>query len=115
MNAPVEAPYRAVVVYRRLLGYAAPRWRVFLLAVLSMLVFAASESIGIPWLVKTLTDTFSHPNPHVIAWLPFAVLGLFVLRALANFISAYAMAWVGQGVVARLREELFAHLLVVPV
>lgn len=115
MNAPADAPYRSAAVYRRLLGYAAPRWRIFVLAVASMVVFAASESLGIPWLVKRLTDTFAQRDPQVIAWLPFAVLGLFLLRALANFVSAYAMASVGQGVVARLRHEVFAHLLVVPV
>ncbi|MDB5988537.1 MAG: msbA [Nevskia sp.] len=115
VNAPVADPYRPVAVYRRLLGYAAPRWRVFVLAVFSMVIFAASESAGIPWLVKTLTDTFDNRDPRVIAWLPFVVLGLFLLRAVANFVSAYAMASVGQGVVARLRHEVFAHLLIVPV
>jgi subfamily B ATP-binding cassette protein MsbA len=115
MNDAVAQAYRPAAVYRRLLRYAAPRWRVFLLALLSMVVFAVSESAGIPWLVKQLTDSFVTRDPKVIAWLPFAILGLFLLRGAAGFISAYAMAWVGQGVVARLREQLFEHLLLVPV
>jgi subfamily B ATP-binding cassette protein MsbA len=115
LNASTHAPYRSAAVYRRLINYAAPRWRVFVVAVISMVIFAASESLGIPWLVKTLTNTFEQRNPKVIAWLPFAVLGLFLLRAVANFIAAYAMASVGQGVVAKLRHQVFAHLLIVPV
>ncbi|MDE2148749.1 MAG: lipid A export permease/ATP-binding protein MsbA [Gammaproteobacteria bacterium] len=110
-----EADYRPAAVYRRLLRYAAPYWRMFLLAVLSMALFSATDG-GMAWLLKPLTDgSFVKHDPVTIRWMPWAILGLFLVRGLANLGSTYAMAWLGQKVVATLRADVFEHLLLVPV
>ncbi|MDR3416498.1 MAG: lipid A export permease/ATP-binding protein MsbA [Nevskia sp.] len=111
MNAD---PYRPTSVFRRLLGYAAPHWQVLLLALLGMMVFGGSDAVMV-YLVQGLTDTFTSHDTHMIRWLPWAILALFLVRAVANFTSSYGMAWVGQGVVARMRQQVFRHLLLVPV
>ncbi|HEU0197544.1 MAG TPA: lipid A export permease/ATP-binding protein MsbA, partial [Nevskiaceae bacterium] len=66
--------------------------------------------------IKPLTDgSFIHHNPAIIRWMPWAILGVFLVRGAAGYGSAYGMAWVGQNVVRSLRERIFAHLLAVPV
>jgi subfamily B ATP-binding cassette protein MsbA len=115
MSKPALNPYRPAVVYRRMLGYAAPHWRMFAAAIAGMTVFAGTEYTMIG-MIRTLTDgTFVQHDLHVIRWLPLQILGLFVVRGLAGFVSAYAMACVGQAVVSKLRCDVFEHLLDVPV
>lgn len=108
-------PYRATAVYRRLLRYTRPYWKMFALALLCMVLFAATD-VTVARLIKPLTDgSFIHHNPQTISWMPWAILGVFLLRGLAGFGSAYGMAWVGQNVVMTLRNQIFEHLLRVPV
>jgi subfamily B ATP-binding cassette protein MsbA len=114
LNTVTKDPYRPAAVYRRLLRYSAPHWKVLSLALLGMAVFGGSDAIMV-YLVKGLTNTFTNHDPQVIRWLPWAIVGLFLVRAVANFTAAYGMAWVGQGVVAQMRQQVFGHLLQVPV
>jgi len=114
LNTVTKDPYRPGAVYRRLLRYSAPHWRVLALALLGMVAFGGSDAVMVT-LVKHLTDIFSSHDLTVIRWLPWAILGLFLVRAVANFTASYGMAWVGQGVVAQMRQQVFAHLLRVPV
>ncbi len=107
--------YRPAAVWRRLLGYGAPHWRLFLLALLGMVTFAATD-ISFVRLIQPLIDSiFVERDPKVIAVMPFAILGIFIIRGLAGFAAAYGIAAVGQRVVSRLRVEVFEHLLYVPV
>src|SRR5437868_7353099 len=86
-------------VYRRLIKYSLPYWKVFLLAVVGMVVFAAVDASFIR-LVQPLTDgSFVKHDAQVMRLVPFAILGLFILRGAAGFVSAYGMAWVSQRVV----------------
>jgi subfamily B ATP-binding cassette protein MsbA len=100
--------------YFRLLGYVKPLWRVFSLAIVTMVILAVSEA-GLPALMKPMLDgSFVNKDPVIIRWIPFALIGLFVLRGLAGFVSAYAMAYIGNRVVADLRGEMFDKLLAQP-
>ncbi|MGH8481670.1 MAG: lipid A export permease/ATP-binding protein MsbA [Nevskiaceae bacterium] len=102
-------------VYRRLLRYSAPHWKVFIVALLGMLLFAAVDTTFI-WLIKPMIDgSFIDRDPEIMRLVPMAILGLFMLRGVAHFTSTYGMAWVAQRVVLRLRAEVFEHLLRLPV
>ena len=117
MNAPAAAApdFDAWPVYRRLMRYAAPHWTTFVVALLSMLLFAATE-VGVARLIKPLTDgSFIDRDPQIIRWMPWAILGLFLVRGVVGFVSTYAMAAVGQAVVSTLRREVFAQMLNLPV
>lgn len=87
----------------------------FALALLCMLIFAGTD-VAVARLIKPLTDgSFIHHDPAIIRWMPWAILGVFLLRGGAGFGSAYCMTWVGQNVVMTLRNQVFEHLLQVPV
>jgi len=113
MSAP--DPYRPAAVWRRLLAYGAPHWRLFLLAMLGMVTFAGTDLAFVRLIQPLIDSIFVERDPEVIAVMPFAILGIFLLRGVAGFCAAYGIAAVGQRVVSRLRCEVFEHLLHVPV
>src|SRR5690349_3704235 len=86
-------------VYLRLLKYSAPHWKMFLVALLGMVLFATVDTSFI-WLIKPMIyGSFVHRDPEIMRLVPLAILGLFVLRGVAHFASAYGMSWVSQRVV----------------
>ncbi|WP_439640749.1 lipid A export permease/ATP-binding protein MsbA [Nevskia sp.] len=111
----VPDPYRPAAVWRRLLAYGAPHWRLFLLAMLGMVTFAGTDLAFVRLIQPLIDSIFVERDPQVIAVMPFAILGIFLLRGIAGFAAAYGIAAVGQRVVSRLRCEVFEHLLHVPV
>jgi subfamily B ATP-binding cassette protein MsbA len=102
-------------VYKRLLRYSAPYWKVFLVATLGMVLFAAVDTAFIRLVQPLLDGSFVERDPEVIRLVPVAILGLFVLRGIAGFVSAYAMGWVAQRVVLELRAQVFEQMLQLPV
>ncbi len=116
MIAPAAAaPARAV--YRRLLGYAWPHRRMYLLGVLGMLMYSASQFV-ILWCVNQFLkgdNPLLRQQPEKLLFqLPLAVVGLFVLRGLGDYMANYFPGWVGRQVVRALRDELFAHYMRLP-
>lgn len=109
-----NASTQARVIYARLLRYATPHWRMFVLAMLAMLVFAATNT-GFAALMKPMIDgSFVDRDPTVIALVPLLIIGLFVARGLANFGSSYCMSVVGREVIRDLRRAMFDRLLRLP-
>lgn len=100
--------------YRRLLTYAMPHWPVFTAAVVAMAVFAATEASFAALMKPLLDETFVAKDPDYIRWIPLALMGLFLLRGVAGFVSTYGMAWVARMVIYKLRRQLFDQLLRLP-
>ena len=101
-------------IYARLLRYSLPHWKGFALSVLAMLVFAATNT-GFAALMKPMIDgSFVAKDPTVIRLVPLLIIGLFLARGVANFISSYCMSWVGREVIRELRRAMFAKLLCLP-
>jgi subfamily B ATP-binding cassette protein MsbA len=110
-SAVVEDPGR---VYRRLLGYARPHLGMFSIGVLGMLLFAVTDT-ALAWLVRVFLDgAFVERDPRVLWFVPLAIVGLFLLRGVGDYVSNYFPGWVGRHVIKSLRGELFAHYLRLP-
>lgn len=108
-------PVPSAALYRRLLRYVLPyRWE-FAAAIVAMVITAATEPL-LPALLKPMLDmSFVHKDPAWIRWVPVMLLSLFVVRGIANFVSKFAMNWVGNKVVMDLRGQMFDRLLQLPV
>ncbi|MDP2239853.1 MAG: lipid A export permease/ATP-binding protein MsbA [Burkholderiales bacterium] len=101
-------------LYLRLLKYVAPYRRVFALALAAMMVVAATEP-ALPAIFKPLIDgTFVDKDVTIMRWMPFAIIGLFVVRGLAEYVANYSITWVGNKVVMDLRNAMFDKLLQLP-
>jgi ATP-binding cassette subfamily B protein/subfamily B ATP-binding cassette protein MsbA len=69
----------------------------------------------IPWIIKILIDDVTNTDGEpqsleLITTLTLAVLGIFILRGIFQFMRSYAAHIAGWGVVAELRKHLYAHL-----
>lgn len=108
-------PGASLRLYRRLLRYALPHWRVFLLAVVALIVVAASEA-AFAALIKPMMDgTFVERDSAVIKWAPLVMIVLFLFNGIASYGAAMGMQWVARRVIEILRSEMFRHLLHLPV
>lgn len=104
----------AFQLYKRLLSYAKPYWRVFIAVVLAMVVYAATEA-GIAMIMKPLLDDgFVNRDTDVIKLIPLAIIGLFVVRGLADFLTTFGLGWIARNVIKTLRELSFNKLLALP-
>jgi subfamily B ATP-binding cassette protein MsbA len=101
-------------IYRRLLRYARPYVGVFLIGVLGMILFAATQA-ALAYLVKTFfKGAFVVKDPRILWEIPLAVVVLFTLRGIGDYVANYYPSWVGRQVVKGLRRDVFAHYLRLP-
>jgi subfamily B ATP-binding cassette protein MsbA len=101
-------------LYLRLLGYVKPYWRIFAASIVAMAVVSATEP-AFAALVKPLLDgTFGEKDPGLMTWLPLLIVGLFLLRGAASFVSGYCINWVAQKLVVDLRNAMFGALVRLP-
>jgi subfamily B ATP-binding cassette protein MsbA len=101
-------------VYLRLLGYVRPYWRMFLLALVGMVLTAAAEPL-FPALMRPLLDSKYDLSNTDWLWLyPAAIVAIFLLRAALVFVTNYSMAWVSNRVVMDMRVDMFRQLVRLP-
>jgi subfamily B ATP-binding cassette protein MsbA len=132
-GATAGAPFHlsALQVYRRLLRYAWPYRGMYLIGVLGMLLYAATDGLTL-FVMNTYLSSATAPQqkPHWLtwlpdtsvlqhsslwlAWLPAAVLVIFLCRGTGDYLAQYFPAWVARQVVKAVRAELFARYLRLP-
>lgn len=109
-----QAAYSGWTIYRRLLQYTVPYWRIFLIALLGMLLFSVTAAAFSKLVEPMIDGSFIKKDQHTMTWIPLAIIGVFALRTLGTFLSDYGMAWVARSVVRDLRALLFNHMLCLP-
>ena len=101
-------------IYKRLLRYARPYTGVYLVGVLGMVLFSASEA-SIVWFVKAVfNERFITQNAYTVWAVPLLVVGVFALRGIGDFVGNYFPSYVGRQVIKGLRRDVFAHYLRLP-
>jgi len=101
-------------LYLRLLTYTFNHKLVFSISIVSMAIFAVTDT-AFAALIKPLLDgSFVEKDPKTIQMFPILLVGLFLLRSIAGFISTYGIAWVGRNIVKKIRKEMFDKLVHTP-
>jgi subfamily B ATP-binding cassette protein MsbA len=95
---------------RRLWPYFGNQRGIWALAVLATVVAAATEPL-IPALFKPLLDEGFAENSLPLWVVPAAVIGIFLVRGMAFFVSQYALARIANDGMEALREALFKRLI----
>lgn len=111
---PVLTSAQAHQIYRRLLGYVKPYWRMFAFSIFGMLIFAATEPLFAAMMKPLIDGSFVERDIEIVQTMPWLLVALFLVRGIAGFINTYFLSWVGRRVVADLRQEMFEHLLRAP-
>lgn len=93
---------------RGLLGY-------FFISVLAMIAVGVAG----PWfaaLLKPIIDNgFVEKNIEAMKWVPLEIIGLFILRGLANYVNEYTSAYISNIMVQHIQRDLFAKMMLLPV
>lgn len=101
-------------LYFRLLTYLRPYWKAFVLAVLGMAGTAATEPV-FPAIMKYLLDHgFQTQEAHMVWLIPVGIVLLFFVRGILSFCTSYLMTWISTHLIADLRRQMFAKILVLP-
>jgi subfamily B ATP-binding cassette protein MsbA len=99
---------------RRLLPRLRPHAGPISLATL-MLVAATALGLAFPYIVGRIFDgAFLRSNPGALNRIVLALFGILILQAVANFVQSYLLSVTGEKVIARLRKDVFGHLLSLP-
>ncbi|MGD8577047.1 MAG: lipid A export permease/ATP-binding protein MsbA [Thiohalophilus sp.] len=104
-----------IKIYRRLLGYAFPYWKVFLIAVLGMVIFSLTEGAFAKLIEPMVDGSFVGKDPETIKWVPILMIIVFAFRTVGSFLSEYGMAWIARSVIRNLRSLVFDRLLRLPI
>jgi ATP-binding cassette, subfamily B, bacterial MsbA len=95
----------------RLIAYLKPHIGLIVGSLLAMAVVAAAET-SIPALMKPLLDRGFTGQLNSKLWqVPVFLVGLALVRSLAQFLSSYLLTRVINGVLLKLREQMFHTLL----
>lgn len=97
-------------VLRRLLRFAAPYWRRYLLSF--CLVFGISalnllQPMVIRWVIDGILETSRY---HLLAYGALGILGVAVIKGILQFFQRFSMSYAGQEVVFDIRNTLYRHL-----
>jgi ATP-binding cassette, subfamily B, bacterial MsbA len=107
-------------LYLRLLKYVRPYWKMLAIGLLLSAVAGLMEPI-LPALMQPLIDNGFAPNGSSDSlvqrapWaVPLLIVVLFALRGVITFCAGYSMAWVQARVINDIRQEMFNHLVHLP-
>ena len=101
--------------FKRLIGYAKPYKAGFVVAILGMLGYAGIDTLFFSQLQPLIDDGLTDANPNFMKWAPLFVIVCFIIRGICHFFGNYCLAWVGNNVVTDLRQNLFEHIMTLPV
>lgn len=113
---PMNSDMNSRQLYIRLLRYVRPYWKAVSLSLLATMVLAATDPL-FPALLKPVLDKGFKPeggfaNPILIS---LGIVGVFVLRGIFGFLSSYGFSWVSNQIITRIREEMYAKMVRLPI
>ncbi len=107
---------------KRLLGYVTSTYKVQFIVVLICILISSIASISVSLSLRFLLDDYIIPligkqNPdYSELYMALTVLGtIFLSGVIATFIYSRLMVTIGQGVLKRVRDEMFAHMQTLPI
>lgn len=94
----------------RLLGYIKENWILLAVAIICMIVVAASTA-ATAFLVKPVLDEiFMEKNEQMLAVIPLIVLVIYILRGFAMYGQEYIMHFIGERIIKKFRNELYVKI-----
>ncbi|HAS6349898.1 TPA: lipid A ABC transporter ATP-binding protein/permease MsbA [Vibrio vulnificus] len=84
-------------------------------AIVALIVTAASDTYMISLLKPLLDEGFGTAESDFLRILPFLVFAMMFIRGVSGFISSYCLNWVSGNVVMKIRRMVFNHYMQMPV
>lgn len=106
---------KTTLLLKRSLGYFLP-YKLHIFAAFCGLGIVALCTAGAAYLVQpALDDIFIKKDRTALMFIPLLLIGLFLAKGLGLFIQKFLMSYCGLKVLERLRYELFAKIICLPV
>nr|WP_294492719.1 ABC transporter ATP-binding protein [uncultured Mediterraneibacter sp.] len=107
---------------KRLMGYVTGTYKVQFIIVIICILISSVASISVSLSLRFLLDDYIIPligqkNPdYSELYMALTVLGtIFLCGVIATFVYSRMMVVIGQGVLKRVRDEMFAHMQTLPI
>ncbi|TLX48420.1 lipid A export permease/ATP-binding protein MsbA [Pseudoalteromonas phenolica] len=110
-----SAKHNAKQIYKRLFSYTYDFKLAAIFSVIGMLGYAAMDAQFIRLMQPFIDDGLTSRNTEVLTWAPVVVIVLVLGRGVFNYMASYCLSYVGSRVVQKLRQQLFEHMLFLPV
>ncbi|NCO81508.1 MAG: lipid A export permease/ATP-binding protein MsbA [Piscirickettsiaceae bacterium CG_4_10_14_3_um_filter_44_349] len=97
-------------LYKRLLSYIKPYWKVVLLTLVTLIITASMEPL-MPALLKPLVDdSLIAKDPDAILHIPLLIMLVFIIKGITEYISKVTSEWVAHKAILDIRAEMFAKM-----
>lgn len=113
-NPDLATPAPNMALFKRLLGYSLQYWPMLLLSMVALMIAAATEPLFARMIKPLIDDNFNPENRAAARLLPFIILGIFTVRAVATYVNETASAWLSGRVVYDLRQQMLEKILQFP-
>lgn len=100
----------AFEIYSRLFVYVKRYWLALALAAFASMIYSGVDAWFVYFLKPLLNKGLVAKNVHFLRFAPLLVLGVFLMRGAASFVSNFYIASASRSVIMNLRQDLFAHL-----
>lgn len=109
------SPIQSKALFARLLTYTTQYRTGLLFAILGMLLYAGIDAFFFSQIQTFIDEGLTKKNYDLLFNMGLAIPIVFIARGIANFLATYSLNWVGTNVVCALRQQVFNHLMKVPV
>ena len=100
--------------FSRVWQYAKPYKLVMSVAIFGVLLDATVQGSFMLLFEYMIDGAFANHDRTIIKILPWAIVIMFVIRGLGNYLGTYGLNWVGRKIIADLRQLVFAKYLKLP-
>jgi ATP-binding cassette, subfamily B, bacterial len=91
------------------------KYRSRILVALTALIFASAATLIIPVAVRRVLDNgFTNENASLVNQYFFVMFAVVAILAISSSVRFYNVMWIGERVVADVRDALFKHLMILP-
>ena len=102
-------------IYARLFSYVKEFKLAAIFAVVGMIGYAAMDASFVALMDPFIDEGLTAGNRDVLKLAPLVVIALVIGRGVFNYMASYCLSYVGSQVVKTLRQQLFEHMLYLPV
>lgn len=102
-------------IYARLFSYVKDFKLAAIFSVIGMIGYAAMDASFVALMDPFIDEGLTAGNRDVLKLAPFVVIALVIGRGIFNYMASYCLSYVGSQVVRALRQQLFEHMLYLPV
>ncbi len=83
----------------------------FVFAIFGMIAVAVGTTLSAHLLKPVLDDIFINKDQEMLKLIPFAIVGVFMLKSAGRFVQTYYTVYIGDDIVRKLRNRLARHLM----